>query len=148
MAMCVQSIAPITLGKPARAANCAVMLACSTALYGNLISLAEMRIFPSHMAGMARLRVDWHSPNQLASVLRSNAGRSSAQCSRRIALKSGWWASCHHVPANPLYLWTHALFELHRLESLLIPLKHSLFLICIAPHAFISTRVIVDTWVC
>lgn len=111
--MCVQSIAPITLGKPALAANCALMLACSTALYGNLIYLADMRIIPSHTAGMVRLRVDWHSPDRSASSLwnapvarnpsvvstcmgtgsawllavsRSKAGRSSAHSSRRIAL--------------------------------------------------------------
>jgi len=111
--MCVQSIAPITLGKPAVAANCAFMLACSAALYGNLIYLAEMQIIPSHTAGMARLMVDWHSPDRSASslwnapvarnpnvvitcmgtgsawlraVLRSNAGRSSEQSSRMIAL--------------------------------------------------------------
>jgi len=85
IALCVQSIAPITIGKPALAANCASMLACSTALREFDIP-AEMQIIPSHSAGMARLRVDWHSPNWLASVLRSNAGHSSAHSSRRIAL--------------------------------------------------------------
>ncbi|XP_042368727.1 uncharacterized protein LOC121962526 [Plectropomus leopardus] len=74
-----------------------------------------MRIIPSHTAGMARLRVDWHSPDRSASslwnapvarnpsvvstcmgtgsawllaVLRSKAGRSSAHSSTRIALGS------------------------------------------------------------
>ena len=61
------------------------MSACSTPFYGNLIYLAEMPIIPFHSAGMARLRVDWHSPDWLASVLRSNVGRSSAHSSRRIA---------------------------------------------------------------
>ena len=64
--MCVQSIAPITLGKPALAANCALMLACSTALYGNLMYLDDIRMIPSHTAGMARLRVDWHNPDRSA----------------------------------------------------------------------------------
>ena len=91
IAMCVQSIAPITLGKPAPAANCTLMLACSAALYGNLIYVAEMRIIPSHLAGMAWLRVDWHSPNWLASVLPSNASRSSAHSSRRISLRNLKW---------------------------------------------------------
>ena len=58
-----------TLGKPALAGNCALMLACSAALYGNWIYLADMRIIPSHTAGMARLRVDWHSPDRSASSL-------------------------------------------------------------------------------
>ena len=42
--------------------------------------------------------------------------------------QNGWWASCHHVPANPLYLWTHTLFQLHHLQCLPIPLKQPLFL--------------------
>ena len=48
MAMCVQLIAPITLGKPALAANCPLMLTCSTALCGNLIYLVEMQIILFH----------------------------------------------------------------------------------------------------
>ena len=45
IAMCVQSIAPITLGKPAISANCALMFAWFTASYGNRIGyLAEMRM--------------------------------------------------------------------------------------------------------
>jgi len=66
IAMCVQLIAPITLGKPALAVNYALMLACSAALYRNLIYLAEMWIIPSHTAGMAWLRVDWQSPDRSA----------------------------------------------------------------------------------
>jgi len=54
-------IAPITLGKPSIASNCGLMLAWEFDIP------AEMRIILSHSAGMARLRVDWHSPNRLAS---------------------------------------------------------------------------------
>ena len=31
--------------------------------------MERMQIIPSHSAGMAQLRVDWHSPNRLASSL-------------------------------------------------------------------------------
>ena len=66
--------------------------------------------------------------------------------------QNGWWVSCHHVPANPLSLWTHVLFQLHHLQCLPIPLKQPLFLMhCIIlayalqhfAHAFISTVLIV-----
>ena len=54
-------ISPITLGKPSIASNCGLMLAWEFDIP------AEMRIILSHSAGMARLRVDWHSPKRLAS---------------------------------------------------------------------------------
>jgi len=65
-----------------------------------------------------------------------NTGRSSAHSSRRIALSNLNWLidSCHHVPANALCLWTHALFELHHLQCLLIPLKQPLFLMVSLHH--------------
>jgi len=78
--MCVESIAPITLGKPAPAENCALLLAC-----WNLLYLLRCGQFP-HSAGLARLRVDRHGPNRLASALHSNDSRSSPHSSRRIAL--------------------------------------------------------------
>ena len=98
------------MGKPALAANCALMSACSTALYGNLMYLDDIRMIPSHTAGMARLRVDWHTPSRwnapvarnhsvvstcvgtdnpwLLAVLHSRAGRSSAQINNIFKLES------------------------------------------------------------
>jgi len=60
----VQSIAPITFGFKLPVGN----LACSTALWEFDIP-AEMQIISYHSTGMARFRVDWHSPNRLASSL-------------------------------------------------------------------------------
>lgn len=39
--MCVQSVAPITSGKPALGANCALMLTCSAALCGDVMYLDD-----------------------------------------------------------------------------------------------------------
>ena len=52
----MQSIAPITSGKPALAANCASMSACSAALW-EFDKPAEMQIIPSHSAGSAQGRL-------------------------------------------------------------------------------------------
>ena len=62
----------------------------------------------------------------------SSAGRSSAHSSRRIAFKTAdepVVIMCQQI----LSLLTHALFQLHHLQSLPIPLKQPLFLmLCIA----------------
>lgn len=52
--------------------------------YGNLIYLADMRIIPSHTAGMARLRVDWHSPDRSASSLWNAPGAKEPQCGQNL----------------------------------------------------------------
>lgn len=67
--MCVQSIAPITLGKPAIATNCILMFGWSTTSYGKLIYLVDMRMIQSHTAGIARLKDDWLIPERSASSL-------------------------------------------------------------------------------
>lgn len=64
--MCVKSIALIIFGKPALAANCALFLAYSAASYGYLMYLDDIQMIHSHTAGMTLLRVDWHTPDQLA----------------------------------------------------------------------------------
>ena len=97
--MCMQSIAPITLGKPALASNCASMLACSTVLCEFHIP-AEMQIIPFHSAGMARLMVDWHSHNRLASSL-WNAPLLQPQCAHHLWNKQRMAPRCVALQCRP-----------------------------------------------
>ena len=77
-------------------------LACSTALWEFDIP-AEMQIIPSHEAGMARLKVDWHSPNRLASSLWNAPVALTPVCTSPVAQAAhGPLLCCAPAPAAAL----------------------------------------------
>ena len=145
--MCVQLIAPITLGKPALAANCALMLTCSAALYGNLIYLADMWIIPSHMAGMAQLRPGpsgmppllgtpvWSAPVWIQAAHGSSLCRAPRLATALPTVPGGfalgnlkWLMSQLSSCASKSSLSLNTFFVLHHLQCLIILLKQPLLL--------------------
>ena len=148
IAMHVQSTAQITLGKPAIAANCALLFAWLKASYGNRIYLAEMRMITFKTVRMALLRfLTDRSANSLcndpvarkSSVVRtcigtdvwlladslSKPGPNSVgptefqEDSSWIAIWIGWQASHHHKPKNHNSNGTPVPFECKHLQYLL-----------------------------
>ena len=87
--------------KLALAANCALMLACSTSLYGNLMYLDDILMIPSHTAGMARFRVDQHTPDRsVSSLWKAPVSRNPRAVSSCVGTDKPWLLAVFHSRAG------------------------------------------------